>query len=148
MRTRSRWLLLGACLSFAIALLHLGIIFAGPGAYTYFGAGELAPLEAAGSPVPDVITAGLVAVFAVFGCYALAGAGHVRRLPLLVFALLAIGAVYTLRGLALFPELVELSRGATAYPPRFAVFSLVSLLAGVAYLAGARSIREELRRHG
>jgi hypothetical protein len=148
MRTRSRWLVLGACLSFAIALLHLGIIFAGPEAYTYFGAADLAPLEAAGSSVPDAITAGLVAVFAVFGCYALAGAGHVRRLPLLVFALLAISAVYTLRGLALFPELVQLSRGATAFPPRYAVFSLVSLLAGVAYLAGALSVRKELRRHG
>lgn len=148
MRTRSRWLVLGAFLSFAIALLHLGIIFAGPDAYTYFGAVELAPLEAAGSPVPDAITAGLVAVFGVFGVYALAGEGHVRPLPLLVFALLAIGLVYTLRGLVLFPQLLQLSRGTASFPPRYAVFSLVSLLAGAAYLAGAGRVRKELRGHG
>ena len=148
MRTRSRALMVGACLSFGVALLHLAIIFAGPGAYTYFGAPELAPLEAAGSAVPDAVTAGLVAVFAVFGGYALSGAGLVRRLPLLVVALLAIGVVYTLRGLALFPELVQLARGTASFPPRHAVFSLVSLLAGAAYLAGAAPLREELRRHG
>lgn len=148
MPTRSRWLVLGAGLSFAVALLHLGIIFAGPDAYTYFGAGELGPLEAAGSRVPDAITAGLVAVFAVFGCYALAGAGLVRRLPLLAFALRAIGAVYSLRGLVLFPELVALARGTAAFPPRYAVFSLVSLLTGAAYLAGTRRAWKELRRHG
>ncbi len=147
MRIRSRWLVLGACLSFGVALLHLGIIFAGPDAYTYFGAPDLAPREAAGSPVPDAITAGLVAVFAVFGCYALAGAGHVRRLPLLGLALLAIGAVYTVRGLALFPELVRLARGTATFPARYAVFSAVSLLAGAAYLAGAGRVRKQLRRH-
>ena len=140
--------MLGAGLSFAVALLHAAIIFAGPEAYAYFGAVHLAPLEAAGSPVPDLVTAGLVAVFAVFGCYALAGAGVIRRLPLLLPGLLAIGAVYTLRGLALFPELVQLARGTAAFPPRYAVFSLVSLLTGAAYLAGTVPVRKELRRDG
>jgi hypothetical protein len=133
MNASSRWLTIAAALCFAIALLHAAAIFLGPGAYAYLGAPELGRAEAAGSAVPDLMTAVLVVVFGAFGAYALSGAGRVRRLPLLRVGLAAIGAVFTLRGLAVFVEIAQLGAGG---PPRMIVFSLVSLITGVAFLAG------------
>jgi hypothetical protein len=136
MNASSRWLVAAAALCFAIALLHVAIIFLGPEAYAYFGAPGLGRAEAAGSVVPDLETAVLVLVFATFGAYALSGAGHLRRLPLLRVALALMGAVFTLRGLVLFVQLAQLWTGGPAAPPRMAVFSLVSLITGAAFLAG------------
>lgn len=139
------WLIAAGVLSACIAVLHIGVIIGGPPAYVYFGAGELAPMAAAGSPMPALITAGLVLVFGVWSWYALAGAGVARRPPLLLVGLWTIGAIYAARGLALAPELLALSRGSTAFPPRFAVFSLVSLTTGLAYLIGTWRSRATLR---
>lgn len=138
MHTSSRWLTLAAALCFGIALLHGAMIFMGPYAYAYFGAPQLGRAEAAGFAYPDQMAAGLVLIFAAFGAYALSGAGRVRRLPLLRVGLVLIGAVFTLRGLALFVELGQIASGA-GIAPRMAVFSLVSLITGVAFLAGTRS---------
>jgi hypothetical protein len=44
--------------------------------------------------------------------------------------------VFTLRGLAVFVQLAMLMSESSAGPPRFIVFSLVSLVTGVAFLAG------------
>ncbi len=133
MNASSRWLTIAAALCFGIALLHAAIIFMGPNAYAYFGAPELGRAEAAGSAVPDLMTAVLVVVFGAFGVYALSGAGRVRRLPLLRVGLILIGAVFTLRGLAVFVEVTQLASGGA---PRMVVFSLVSLITGVAFLVG------------
>jgi len=142
--TPSRWLTAAAVLCFGIALLHLAMIFMGPEAYRYFGAPQLARAEARGYAYPDLMTVGLVLVFAGFGAYALSGAGRIRRLPLLTVALVLIGAVFTVRGMALFVQLAQLATG-TGAPPRNAVFSLVSLMTGVAFLAGTLP---RLRRPG
>lgn len=130
-----RWLLLAAAGSFAVALLHAVIIGIGAPAYRYFGAGDLAPLAEQGSPMPALITSFLVVLFAVWGAYALSGAGVIRRLPLLRVGLILIAAIYTLRGLLLIPELIQLGRGALA-APRMAVFSAVSLAIGILHIAG------------
>jgi hypothetical protein len=139
------WLVGAGVLSASIAALHLGIIVAGPPAYTFFGAADLAPLAAAGSPVPALLTAGLALLFTVWTWYAWAGAGLVRRPPLLRLGLWVIGAIYTGRGLALFPELLALWRGNAPPPPRFVVFSLVALATGLAYLVGGWHARASLR---
>src|SRR5688500_2526869 len=136
MKGSPRWLLFAALLCFGIALLHLAIIFAGPDAYAYFGAPELGASEAAGNRTPDLLTAVLVVLFTLFGCYALAGAGRIRRLPLLTFALIAIGAIFTLRGLALVVQTPPLVAGSATFPTRYAVFSLVALVTGVCFLMG------------
>jgi hypothetical protein len=137
MNASSRWLTAAAVLCFGIALLHAAIIFMGPEAYTYFGAPpELARFDARGSMIPDLQAAGLALIFAAFGAYALSGAGRIRRLPLLRLGLVVIGAVFTLRGLALFVQLAQMVSGTATAPPRMAVFSLVSLITGVAFLAG------------
>src|SRR5688500_14079697 len=104
MNPPSRWLTAAAVLCFAISLLHAAMIFMGPDAYRYFGAPQLARAEARGYAYPDQMAAGLVLVFAAFGAYALSGAGRIRRLPLLRVALVLVGAVFTVRGLVLFPQ--------------------------------------------
>ena len=148
METSGRsWLVGAGVLSASIAALHLAIIAAGPRAYAYFGAGDLAPLAAAGSPVPALLTAGLALLFGVWGWYAFAGAGLARRPPLLRLGLWVIGAIYAARGLALAPELLSLWRGG-GLPPRYAVFSFVALATGLAYLVGAWRARARLRAAG
>lgn len=140
-----RLLLAAAALSFALAALHLAIVFVGAPGYTYFGAPELGERARRGSAAPALITLVLVGVFSVFGLYALSGARRFRRLPLLPIALVVIGGIFTLRGAALSLELPALLRGSTSFPPRYAVFSAASLLIGIVYLAGTvrswRSLR-------
>jgi len=139
------WLIGAGVLSAGIAVLHIAIIVAGPRGYVYFGAGDLAPLSAAGSPVPALLTAGLALLFGVWSWYAFAGAGLVRRPPLLWLGVWVIGAIYAARGLALAPEVLALWRGSASPPPRYAVFSLVSLVTGLAYLVGAWRARGSVR---
>lgn len=140
-------LILAAIGSFAVALLHLVIIPIGAPAYRYFGAPDLAVLEERGSWTPALLTLVLVVIFSVFGLYALSGARKIRRLPLLLTGLIAIGSLYALRGLAVFPELVYLARGAEL-PSRYAVFSLVALVIGIAYLIGTAGEWRLLRGGG
>jgi hypothetical protein len=132
-----RLLILAGALSVGVALLHVACILIGPAAYRYFGAGErLASLAAAGSPVPALITAGFAAVFAVCGLYAFSGAGLVSRLPLLRTGLIAVGAVYTLRGLFLPVEILAMIARPGSIASRELVFSAMSLVIGLAYLGG------------
>ncbi len=139
------WLVGAGVVSASVAVLHLAIIVAGPKGYVYFGAGDLAPLAAAGSPVPALLTTGLALLFGVWSWYAFAGAGLVRRPPLLWLGLWVIGAIYSARGLALVPELLALWRGSASPPPRYAVFSLVALATGLTYIVGAWRARVRLR---
>lgn len=139
------WLVGAGVLSMSIAVLHIAIIVAGPRGYVYFGAGDLAPMAAAGSPVPALLTAGLALVFGVWAWYAFAGAGLVRRPPLLWLGLWVIGGIYVARGLAFVPEVTALLRDSKSSPPRYAVFSLVALVTGLAYLIGAWRARATTR---
>lgn len=125
-------------LSGAIALLHVAVILAGAPAYRYFGAGEeMATLAERGSLVPALITLLVTLVFSLFALYAFSGAGLVRRLPLLRLGLCAIAGIYVLRGVLVIPQAVAVGAGAANAPPaRDLVFSGVSLLIGLAYLAG------------
>jgi len=100
---RSSWLLAGGGLSLAASLLHLGCIVGGPSWYRFFGAGEaMARAAERGSIRPALITAVIAAILATFAAYAFSGAGLVGRLPFVRAALVAITAVYLLRGLVLF----------------------------------------------
>ena len=129
-------LLVGAILSFAVALLHVVCIPIGAPAYRYLGAGEdMASAAESGSPVPALLTAGLAVLFAGFGVYALSGAGRIAPAPGLSVVLVAVSAIYTLRGLALFLQLARLGSGPN-YMPRDAVFSAVSLAIGIVHIGG------------
>jgi len=131
---RNPWLVAAGALSAGAALLHLGIIAGGPDWYRFFGAGAgMARLAEQGSPRPALITLAIAAVLAVWAAYAFAGAGLIRRLPLMRAALVAITAVYLLRGLVLVPVLAA----GQPVPSAFIVWSsLIVLGFGIVHAAG------------
>ena len=133
MTLSSSCLLLGGVASLLIVLLHLALAVR-PQWYRHFGADELVQMHEQGSRFAVLATLGLALMFAVWGIYALSGAGVIGQLPLLRAVLISIGAVYVLRSLMLPSELFKvLLRG---YPWRFVVFSTGSLAAGLLHLIG------------
>ncbi len=103
MTVRSSWLLAGGGLSLTASLLHLGCIAGGPSWYRFFGAGGgMARAAERGSMMPALITFAIAAILGAWAAYAFSGAGLIGRLPFLRAALVAITAVYLLRGLVLF----------------------------------------------
>lgn len=126
------WLIAGGCLSLAAAVLHLAVIAGGPDWYRFFGAGEgMARAAERGELTPHLITLGIALMLAVWAGYAFAGAGLIRRLPLMRTALVAISVVYLLRGLVIVPMLL------LAEPTPFGVWSSLIVLAyGIAYAVG------------
>jgi hypothetical protein len=133
-RPGERWLIAAALLSAAAAILHLAVIAGGPDWYRFFGTGEeMARMAERGSPVPALVTLGIAAVLATWSAYALAGAGRLRRLPLMRTALVAITAVYLARGLILFPALALDPESVDA----FALWSsLIVLVYGIVHAVG------------
>jgi hypothetical protein len=131
---RGGLLLVGAAASFAVALLHFGIIVGGAPAYAFFLAGErMVELAQARSFIPTFVTGAIAAVFAVFGAYGLAGAGYFR-LPATRVLVAAIGSIYTLRGVLIVPEVLMVLH--LGRPRRALVFTAISLLIGVVHLVG------------
>lgn len=131
---RNPWLIAAGKLSAAAALLHLAIIAGGPDWYRFFGAGEgMARMAERGMLRPALITVGIAAILAVWAAYAFAGAGLIRRLPLMRTALVLISCIYLLRGLVLVP--LFLFRPATV--GAFALWSSLIVLAyGMLYAVG------------
>lgn len=128
------WLIAGALLSGGAALLHLAVILGGPSWYRFFGAGEaMARMAEQGSARPALITVGVAALLATWSAYALAGAGLIPRLPLLRTALVAISAVYLLRGLVLLPALAMNGGRVGAF---LLWSSLIVLVYGITYAVG------------
>jgi hypothetical protein len=134
MPPRAGWLVAGAAASFALVVLHVGVVVVGAPAYAYFLAGRLmVDLAEAQALTPTLVTGTLAFVFLVFGLYALAGAGFLR-LPATRVLVAAIGCIYTLRGLLIVPEAIMvhfLDR-----PTRALFFAAVSLVIGVVHLIG------------
>ncbi len=131
-------LVLGGMLCLALALLHLEIIYIGAPAYHYFGAGEeMARLAGEGSWLPGLLTAGVALLLGIFGAYAFAGSGVIRRLPWLRSILLLICGIFLARGLAAFPQAMALLSGTGASGKDFS-FSLVSLVVGLLFAWGLR----------
>ena len=125
--------------SAVIAVLHVAVIVAGPAGYRYVGApDEFATLAEAGSMAPAVLTGAFALIFAVWSIYGFGGARLTPRPPLVRLGLALIAAVYLLRGLSVLPEGILLLRTPDAFPVRFLVFSLVSLVIGLFYALGAR----------
>lgn len=123
--------------SAAVAILHILIMVIGAPAYRYFGAGEpLSTMAESGSIFPTLITTGITIVFFVFALYAFAGSQLIRPLPLMKPVLTAIGAIFSLRGIAvLYFGYLYLATKEPEYL-KDGTFSLVSLVIGVLYLVG------------
>ncbi len=109
---------MGGVLSLCAALLHVGVIIGGPDWYRFFGAPEEYAIAAErGMIMPALVTAGIATVLAVWAAFAASGAGLIARLPLLRTALIAITAIYLLRGALLIPVMlyVPYDKGAFDY---------------------------------
>jgi hypothetical protein len=133
---RNPWLAAGGLLSAAAAALHLAIIAGGPAWYRFFGAGEgMARMAERGWARPTLFAIGIAAILAIWAAYAFAGAGLIRRLPLMRTALVAISAIYLLRALAPLPM-------ALLWPERVDAFllwsSAIVLVYGLCYALGTR----------
>ncbi len=133
MRQRNPWLIIGGLLSLAASLLHIGCIIGGPDWYRFFGAGEaMAQAAERGEAYPAMVTFAIAVILAIWGAYAFAGAGLFRRLPLMRTALIAITAIYLLRGAVLIPALTVAGMGGA-----FNIWSSVIVLGyGLAYAVG------------
>jgi len=132
----SLWLTAAGACSLVIALAHLGAIAIGPAAWRFMQAPELAEQAQRGAWLrPVALTLAVTAVFVAWGAYAWSGAGRLPRLPLLRPALVAIAAVYTLRGALVVYQARHLFPP-DGYPARFIVFSLVALAVGALHVAG------------
>ena len=130
------FLIAAATLSAVAALLHVGILVFGADWYRFFGAGErMAQLAAAGHWYPPLITSLIALVLSSWATYALAGAGVIRRLPLMKPALCIITAIYLLRGLVIIPIAAFATSMAT---PFWYWSSAVCLLYGLVHLLGLR----------
>ena len=100
---RNPWLICAGWLSLAAAAAHIACIFGGPDWYRFFGAGEpIARAAERGSWTPALMTLAIATMVAIWAAYAFAGAGLIRRLPLMRTALVAISAIYLARGLLIF----------------------------------------------
>ncbi len=141
---KNNWLVMAGVLSAAAALLHIAVIVSGAEWYRFFGAGEgMARLAERGSLTPHLITLAIALVLAIWAAYAFAGAGLLRRLPLMRTALLAITGIYLLRGLALFPTLAL----NPALVDRFTLWSsIIILVYGITYAVGTWRAWPTLRR--
>lgn len=128
------WLVAGGILSALAVILHLAVIAGGPDWYRFVGAGEeMAQMAERGLLRPALITIAIATILAIWSAYAFAGAGLIPRLPLMRTALVAITAVYLLRGLALVP--LALLRPALV--DSFALWSSLIVLAyGIVHAVG------------
>lgn len=127
-------LFIGGVLSLLACLLHIGVIIGGPDWYRFFGAGEdMAKMAEKGLLYPTLITIGIALILAIWGWFAFAGAGLVWKPPLLRTGLVAISAIYLLRGLILLPMFIFVPEKINS----FAVWSsLIVLVYGLFYAIG------------
>ncbi len=149
MITSKQSLTLAGCLSLAVAAFQFILTFS-PGLSRLFGAPEELMT---GDPLWLYVTSfAATALFAVWGLYGLSGAGRIRRLPLLRTGLLAIGGIYTLRGLLLIPTLLLVFGLVPAGGPVSSRMQVASLLAssvalsiGILYLVGTFGSLQDLK---
>lgn len=143
MSARNPWLATAGVLSLIASLLHIACIFGGPDWYRFFGAGEaMAQAAERGEAYPALVTFAIAAILAIWAAYAFAGAGLIRRLPLMRSALVAITAIYLLRGAVLVPALTAPEMGGA-----FNIWSSAIVLAyGLVHLIGTWKAWPELSR--
>jgi hypothetical protein len=135
MKSSNFLLILAGVLSFCAAIFQAVIAFV-PAWSAAFGAGD-----ALASNPPRLLALGLsvALLLVVSGLYGLSGAGVIRRLPLLRFALFAIGLLYSLVGVNfIFQVLAMLGilPAAGPIPLHVLLVSLGAFVAALAYLVG------------
>jgi hypothetical protein len=143
--SKNIFLIIAASLSALAALFHIAcIIFGGP-MYLLMGAGsQMAHLADAGHWYPTVVTSFIASILFIWSLYALSGAGVIRRLPLLRFALCAITAIYLARSVAfvaLMPHFPENS------PTFWFWSSAICFVFGLMYFIGTWQVWAKLKNN-
>jgi hypothetical protein len=134
MITGNFWLLCGAIFSAIAAMAHICIIFGGASWYRFFGAGEkMALAAAAGRWQPAIITFAIAITLFIWSAYAFSGAGFLSALPWRKWILIAITAIYFLRGLAIIPWLFTTHTHSTKF---IVISSVICLIIGLVHLLG------------
>ena len=127
------WLKVAAGLSFFMAICQ-AVISLSPAAAAYF---EAPPALLENRLQLFLIGEGATLIFAIFGLYALSGAGSIRHLPLLRLGLIGISSLYLLRGLFFILTVLTLLGILEGEILIQGVIShLVFLAAGIAYTVG------------
>ena len=126
------------------AILHVAILFGGPGWYAFFGAPEgLVAMARAGNLRAPISCLVIAAILALFAAYAFSGAGVIRRLPFLRPGSASIASMLLLRGVLFVPLILwrpsTLSgicscRNVNAF---IIVTSAICLAMGIGYALGA-----------
>ena len=125
-------LLAGGYFSLAFAVLQVSGIWWSASAIRYLGGPAKLSID---RPITYAVLCLVVAAgVALFGLYALSGAGKIRRLPLLRTGLITVTSIYLLRGLLAIPQIPVVLKHPGLM--RFLVFSVISLVVGALYLAG------------
>ncbi len=138
----NRFLVAGAMLSAAAAVLHLGCIAFGAPWYRFLGAGEqMAQMDLAGHWYPTVATLVISGILLVWSAYALSGAGVIRRFPLTRLALCAITAVYLVRGVGFALLMPYFPGNSTTF---WFWSSAICLVFGGVHLIGLRQVWRRL----
>jgi hypothetical protein len=134
MITGNLWLLCGAVCSAIAGFAHLAIIFGGASWYRFFGAGEkMALAAAAGRWQPATIAFAIAITLFIWSAFALSGAGYLPALPWRKWILVAVSAIYLLRGLAAIPWLFTARTHSTKF---IVVSSVICLMIGLVHLLG------------
>ena len=138
------FLVTAALLSATASLAHMACIVFGASWYRFFGAGEhMARMAAAGRLAPVLITSFIALVLAGWSLYAFAAAGAALTLPLMRWVLIAITAIYLVRGLAFLPLAmfhIDLGRSMAFWYWS----SAICLFIGVLHLAGLMQVWQRL----
>jgi hypothetical protein len=127
------WLKVAAGLSFFMAICQT-VISLSPAAAAYF---QAPPPLLENRLQLFLVGEGAALIFAVFGLYALSGAGSIPRLPLLRLGLIGISSLYLLRGLFIvLTVLTILGIMEGEILVQGVISHLVFLSAGIAYAVG------------
>ncbi len=126
------WLLIGGYFSLAFAVFQISGIFWPVSGIRYFGGPVQLRVEHFFLYSLLCVVVGIGA--AVFGAYALSGAGQIRRLRWLRTTLTGVTVIYLLRGLMAFTQLAFIIKHPGLW--RFELFSVISLTVGLVHLVG------------
>jgi hypothetical protein len=138
------WLKIAAGMSFFMAVCQ-SVISLSPAAAAYF---QAPPPLLENRLQLFLVGEGAALVLIIFGCYALSGAGTLRRLPLLLPGLIGISSLFLLRGLFIALTLLTLIGVLKGEILVQGVIShVVFLAAGIVYGVGTISNWKELRIH-
>ena len=147
MKKYSKQFLVGAgIICFFLALFQAAIGFS-PSLSSYFGAPEALANNRIALIAASLLIAGILAMF---GVYAVSGAGKMGRMPWLKQVLVAISIIFILRGLLIIPELLVflgILQSSIPVPVRFIFLSLGTLLISFLLVAGTIGQWKSLSSH-